>query len=228
MSVLKRCRSTVPVRRNPDTTLAEVKNLESWAANNGMSLNLSKTWEMLLRRRTIKPASPPVPGIERKEWLKLLGITFHEDPCNWDRHIDSLLSRAASRLYILKVCKYYGYAKDQLSKLFDSSIMSLFLYGLEVWGSAYQRKYLDRIDKFFWRAYRFGYTKKIILISHVITNRDSDLFNRITNETGHVLYKLLPPKRTRVLREMGHDFIFPKVKTERFKGAFVNRCLFLI
>ena len=129
------------IRRNSDTALAEVKNLESRAANNRMSLNLSKTWEMLLRSRTIKPAPSPVTGIERKEWLKLLGITFHGDPCNWDLHVDSLLSRASSRLCILRVCRYYGYTKDQLSKVFDSLIMSLFLYGLEVWGSAYQGKY---------------------------------------------------------------------------------------
>ena len=90
-----------------------------------------------------------MPGIERKEWLKLLGITFHEDPCNWDLHIDSLLSRAASRLYILRICKYYEYSKDQLSKLFDSLIMTLFLYGLEMWASACQGKYLDRITPFF-------------------------------------------------------------------------------
>ena len=87
---------------------------------------------MLLHSRTTNPAPSPLPGIERKEWLKLLGITLHEDPSNWDLHIDSLLSRAASRLYILRICKYYGYSKDQLSKLFDSLIMSLFLYGLEV------------------------------------------------------------------------------------------------
>ena len=100
---------SIPLRRNADTALAVVKNLESWAANNRMSLNLSKTWEMLLRIRNTKLSPPPLPGIERKEWLKLLGITFHEDPCNWDLHIDSLLSRAASRVYILRVCKYYGY-----------------------------------------------------------------------------------------------------------------------
>ena len=50
---------------------------------------------------------------------------MHEDPRNWT----CLLSRAAGRLYILKVCKYYGYTKDQLSELFDSLTMSLFLYG---------------------------------------------------------------------------------------------------
>ena len=84
--------------------------------------------------------------------------------------------------------------------------MSLFLYGLEVWSSAYQGKYLDRIDPFFRRAYFFGYTDKIILISDVIKNRESDLFNRITSNTGHVLHGLLAPKRKRVLRERVHDF----------------------
>ena len=34
---------SVPVRRESDTALAEVKYLKSWAANNRMSLNLSKT-----------------------------------------------------------------------------------------------------------------------------------------------------------------------------------------
>lgn len=54
---------SVSVRRKHDTKLAEVKNLENWAAINRMSLNLSKTWEMLLRSRTAKPAPPPMPGI---------------------------------------------------------------------------------------------------------------------------------------------------------------------
>ena len=51
--------------------------------------------------------------------------------------------------------------------------MSVFLYGLEVWGSAFQGRYLDRIDTFIKRTYRFGYTNKIILFSDVIKNRDS-------------------------------------------------------
>ena len=121
---------TVSIGRNSDTALVEVKNLENWAAKDRMSVNLSQTWEMLLCSRTTKPAPPAVPGIEGKECgLKRLEITFHEDPYNWDLHFDSLLSRAASRLCILRICKYYGYSKDQLIKLFDPLIMSLFLHG---------------------------------------------------------------------------------------------------
>lgn len=134
--------------------------VQSWVANSRKSLNLSKTREMLLHRITSKPAPPPLPGIERKDCLKLLGITFH-DPCDWDFHIDSLLSRTASPLYILRVRKYYYiYTKDQLIALFESLILSLFLYGLEVWCFASQGKPLDRIDTF----YRSGHTNKNFFI----------------------------------------------------------------
>lgn len=43
----------VPVRRESDTELAKDKYLKSWAANNRMSLNLSKTWE-ITTKKTIK------------------------------------------------------------------------------------------------------------------------------------------------------------------------------
>ena len=63
--------------------------------------------------------------------------------------------------------------------------MSLFLYGIEIWGAAYQGKYLDRIDKFFKRAFRFGYTNNLYAIAEVIRNRDCKLWNSITDTRSH-------------------------------------------
>ena len=101
-----------------------------------------------------KRLPPLVEGIKRKSWLKLLGIIFQENPSDWDLYVDNLLRKASNRLYILRVCKYFGYPKDQLIKFFDLLIMSLFLYGIEIWGAAYQGKYLDRIDK--WLSLKQG------------------------------------------------------------------------
>ena len=74
--------------------------------------------------------------IERKGELKLLGVTLHEEPCNWDTHLthfDHTISKASSRLYIFRVCKYFGYYLQELTQLFDSLIMSLFSYAIEGW-----------------------------------------------------------------------------------------------
>ena len=88
--------------------------------------------------------------------------------------------------------------------------MSVFLCEVEAWGAAYQRKFLDKIDRFLKRAHRFGFTTKKTAILDLIKNRDSELFKNVISG-DHIL-----PKRRCVLRECEHDFILPRVKTERF------------
>ena len=122
-----------------------------------MTLNLSKTWEMPIYSKATKPNPHPLSANERKCWLKLLGVTFQENPCCWDLHIDNLIAKASSHLYILRVCKFYGYSQV---KLFDSLIISLFVYSL---------------DNFCKRAYRYGYTAKADFnISTLIEQRETD------------------------------------------------------
>ena len=81
-------------------TINEVNSMKHWAASNRMTLNLSKTWQMLIHRKTTKPNPQPVPGIECKSWLKLLGIIFQENPSCWALIVDKLIAKASSRLYI--------------------------------------------------------------------------------------------------------------------------------
>ena len=92
-----------------------------------MTLNMKKTFEMVVKGKTTMPLPEPVDGITRKSELKLLGVTVNEDPCNWDVQFENMLSKATSRLYILRVCKYYGFSLQELTLLFDSLIMSFSL-----------------------------------------------------------------------------------------------------
>ena len=78
-------------------------------------------------------------------------------------------------MHILRICRSYGYSKKQLTILFDALIMSLFAYGIEVWGSALEKKYLERIDKFLRRAYRYGYTTKSVQIIDLIKERHESI-----------------------------------------------------
>ena len=91
---------------------------------------------------------------------------------------------------------------------------------------AYQGKYLDRIDRSFKQAFRFGYTNNLYVIAEVIRNLDCKLGNTITDTPSHPLYQLLPLKKRRFLRNRGHDFILLADKTEGFRRSFLNRCLF--
>ena len=79
-----------------------------------------KTWEMVLSKGVLTQLPPQIDGMKRKEWLKLFGVSFQDDPCCWDLHIDNILSKASGRMYILRVCKSHGYNLDHLTKLFES------------------------------------------------------------------------------------------------------------
>jgi len=53
-----------------------------WAEKNQMTLNLNKTWEMLLSSSSLKVPPAPLAIVERETTLKLLGVTFEDDPVN--------------------------------------------------------------------------------------------------------------------------------------------------
>ena len=142
-----------------------------------MKVNLTKTWELLLKGRTTRTPPEPLEIIGRKEKLKLLGVTFKQVPVNWDTHIDYLLSKASSRLYIIRICKYYGY-----------NIVFTFY-----------SKYLSGIDKLFARCYKLGYCLRQHSILDIRRNRDMKLWQRISS-TNTALSDLLPPQRTRQMR----------------------------
>ena len=191
-----------------------------------MVLNMNKTYEMIVRGRTSVPLPSCIPSIKRKTWLKILGITLEEIPENWDRHFEEMLKKASGRMYILRVCKYYGFTTKQLELLFQSLIMSLFTFGIELWGGASYTKYISQIDKFVNRAYRNGYVTEKSNFREIINKRDKRLWKKILNDDHNALRELLPNKLNRTLRQRGHDFELPLVRTERFKKSFVNRCLF--
>ncbi|CAB3977450.1 Hypothetical predicted protein [Paramuricea clavata] len=142
---------SVPVTSSGDSALDEVTNIESWASNNRMKLNFKKPGKCYYVLVHLPYLPPLINGIRRKKWLKLLGVTFQENPRCWDKQVDSLLSKAANRIYILRVCKFYGYSLNELTKLFDSLILSLFYYAIEVWGSALQAKYIDKFNNNLWK-----------------------------------------------------------------------------
>ena len=78
---------SIPVKSgvsNSNSAANKVQSIVEWTTV--MQLNFNKTWEMLLKGKSTKALPAPLAFIERKPSLKLLGVTFQSDPCNWDLH----------------------------------------------------------------------------------------------------------------------------------------------
>ena len=98
----------IPGINGIDTSNMEVNNILKLSESNRMPLNRSKTWKMVIQGHGNGSIPIPIPSIERKTWLEILATILQENPCNWDMHFDKLISKASGRMYIIRVCKFYG------------------------------------------------------------------------------------------------------------------------
>ena len=61
---------SIPIQANsPDPAPEEVDNIKQWSIVNRMSLNLTKTWETVMKGKTRKQIPEKIPEIERKSEL---------------------------------------------------------------------------------------------------------------------------------------------------------------
>ena len=71
--------------------MIEIENIIDWSGRNRMELNFTKTTrEMIRHGDTTYPLPEPLPTTTRKGWLKILGVTLHEKPGNWDNHFNEI------------------------------------------------------------------------------------------------------------------------------------------
>ncbi len=55
--------TSAPVKSGSDSAEAEVESIQNWSEANQMTLNLSKTWEMVVHGRShVKPLPAPIVG----------------------------------------------------------------------------------------------------------------------------------------------------------------------
>ena len=67
----------------------------------------------------------------------------------------------------------------------------------------------------------------VISINDLLDQRNTDMWKKNYIQRLVLFVPSIAKKRARKLRDREHDFILPKVRTERFKRCFINRCLFI-
>lgn len=173
----------------------ELEAIRAYCERNGLILNESKSQQMTV---TLKRSSSVVllDEIQQVNLLRILGVSI-DSKLTWTPHFDYLISKASSRIIILrqlkKVCN-----ESVLWSLFRCSIMSIFDYCAPLFTSISKENCL-RIDKLFNRCSRvicgcFDIAEEN-RISYLMRQNElsMNLFRKI-NETGHPLHCLLPPR----------------------------------
>jgi len=219
--------TTLLVPEHTDTDIdIEFNHVKSWALNNHLTLNLTKTKEIVFKRPRVRcfHLPPAIDNIEQLDSNKLLGILLQSN-FKMDKHVLSILSQCTQRMYLLKLLKHQGMSQQQLSVIAHSIIVSRILYALPAWGGFLSVELKNKINAFFKRLKRFGYVDCVITIDDLIDRSDHELFKKVC-APNHSLYHLLPPYRSTDLRLRGHPFRLPEYCTDLHKKSFIVRTLY--
>ncbi len=214
------------ISNNDETAyLGEVEKLTSWCQDNCLSLNVSKTKELIVdfRKRQQRPYTPLVISgtpVERVSSFKYLGVNISED-LTWTTHIQTQVNKARQRLYHLRQLRKFRVSPTILKTFYAGTIESVLTQCISVWygnSSSQDCKALQRVVHL---AERIS-GSALPSLQDIYLKRCRSRAVKITkdsNHPGNCLFTLLPS---------GKRFRCMMAKTERLRRSFFPQAIRLL
>ena len=224
------------VDKNKNSTIqSDVEELIAKSNCNKFQLNEAKCKELRISfaRSTVDFAPIVINGkaIELVPTVKLLGLNISCD-LRWNCHVEEISKKVSSRLYFLKQLKRANVPQKDLLTFYVTCIRPVTEYACPVFHNAlpaYLSAELEQLQK---RAMRiiFPFTSyrdalQQARLETLSARRElitSKLFESISSNENHRLYKLLP-SRNKCHFNLRHkrNFNIPMAKTKRLMNTFI-------
>lgn len=213
---------------NINSTDEEIENVNYWAHNNNLNINISKSKELIIRRPRYSGTLPPeVAHIPRVDEICILGVTFNTK-LQVHSHIAQIISKCSGMLYAIKILRSHGMNNDTLHQMYSALIISRMLYAIPAWWGFANESDKQRLQSFLNRGIRFAMcSPNTEGIKHLATVASSKLFTNMINNSQHCLHPMLPQTQNHNhnLRPRTHQFM-TFVLTNNNKRGFMSRMLF--
>ena len=220
---------------NAESRPIELKNVETWARVNNLTLNNGKTKEIVFvdrkRRRRGDIAEPPaMPAIERVTSLKVLGVTWTTG-LSATEHVRCIINACAQTLYALKILRAHGLTDVALQAVYKSVILAKLLYASSAWWGFTSASDRQRIEGFMRRGKRIGFCPPdTASFEEMCSSADDKLFNKIKTNEGHTLHEQLPPttiaSQNYSLRTRAHNRQLPNHVGHLSDCNYITRVLY--
>ena len=134
-----------------------IDTINSWASCNLMKLNTKKCKELRVCFLRESPDLSPLlidgHALEVVRSHKVLGLVIQND-LKWNAHIESVVSKASKRLYIIRILRRGGVPVEDLLSIYFALIRSVMEYCCVVWHHALPLYLADELEPVQKRALR--------------------------------------------------------------------------
>ena len=217
---------------NVDSRSLELENIEKWAKGSNLTLNRSKTVEIMItdgrKKKCLASQPPPLSDISRTSNIKILGVTISNN-LSVSEHITNTISKCSQTLYALTILRAHGLSDTALQSVYRSVVVARLSYACNAWWGFATSTDRQRLAGFVRRAVRRGFCLPDLLnIEDQVSDMDDKLFHCILRDKHHVLHQLLPPERTDCgycLRPRRHDLTLTN-KTRLEEQNFIFRLVY--
>ena len=178
-----------------DNALDIIHKFGDHFCSKNLFFNADKSSEVLsiFGRRDV----PLISGIDKKSFVKLLGILFDEKLSFEDR-VKCITKGAPANLYLVFRLRRNGFSFRERTLLYKALVLPTLTYRCSVWGGTSDEN-LRGIDRVQSKAFRLGIVSKYTPIKHIILISDEKLYRQILDQgKNHVLHEILPKRATQM------------------------------
>jgi len=181
---------------NSCTRQYEIEHIQSWATNNNLKMNHSKSKELLFaaRGKSKVPIQLPTPcmNIERVSSLRVLGVIVN-DKLTAEDQVKNILTSCTSLLYALRVLRGHGLPDQSMHDIYRAIIIAKLTYCAPAWSGACTAADKAKLDAFVKKSIRLGYcSKNQPPLTQLFEDIDESFFTRILLNNEHLLHQFLP------------------------------------
>ena len=189
-----------------------LSEINQWSATNFLNINCNKTKELFLcafNRASYELLELNNVEIQSVSSFKLLGVNID---CNlkWNSHIDSICSKANTRVYFIKHLKRSGVQLEDLLHFYFSVVRPVLEYACPAWHTELTRDQSDRLETVQKRALSIIFNMSVFEnclefcstngIETLAVRRDKRFFARCVVNENDCLHYLLPARKIILLR----------------------------
>jgi len=146
--------------------MVEINNIKTWACANNLTLNLTKTVEIVFvdskRMRQVQPPSP-LATISRVSSLKVLDVTISSQ-MSVSEHVSTVISSCANFIYALRTLWSHGIHNEALHLIYTSVIRAKLLYAASAWWRFTTATDRQRLEALIKQSIRSGLCHSVALM----------------------------------------------------------------